>query len=374
MLNNIFKFLLIVYPPILIWNEEQFFVINRIIGISFIILFLLKFLFEKQVVDRKLAILISVFFVFVLISTIVNNSFNLINLNIMIKYITSFIVGYYTLCYVENKFIKLFFNYYFGLIFLTWLIRFAQYGFPFTSVTLIREELWWGKPVVFGLLYSIFYVGYILINQNETTKFRILKFLLAIPMLFMGSRSVIIGGIFILVVYLLKGLNVRPRNIKISVFLILLIGSIANTFLFEFISANEFLSNFLGSEKDLTGGNEATLSSFSSGRTDVWSLYIDRFELINLFFGYGGLNFDIGFSLHNDLLEIFFFYGIFSIISFVILLYYVYLREGIKSQDTLRTALMFFIVLQFLFNPFSSTMTASFFVIVILNFDYGKLS
>jgi hypothetical protein len=374
MLNNIFKFLLIIYPPILIWNEEQFFVINRIIGISFILLFLLKFLIEKQVVDRKLAILISVFFVFVLISTIVNNSFNLINLNIMIKYITSFIVGYYTLCYVENKFIKLFFNYYFWLIFFTWLIRFAQYGFPFTSVTLIREELWWGKPVVFGLLYSIFYVGYILINQDETTKFRILKFLLAIPMLFMGSRSVIIGGVFILIVYLLKGLNFKPRNIKISVFLILLIGSIANTFLFEFISANEFLSNFLGSEKDLTGGNEATLSSFSSGRTDVWSLYIDRFELINLFFGYGGLNFDIGFSLHNDLLEIFFFYGIFSIISFVILLYYVYLREGIKSQDTLRTALMFFIVLQFLFNPFSSTMSASFFVIVILNFDYGKLS
>ena len=110
MLNNIFKFLLIIYPPILIWNEEQFFVINRIIGISFILLFFLKFLFEKQVVDIKLAILMSVFFAFILISTIINNSFNLINLNIMIKYITSFIVGYYTLCYIENKFIKFFFN------------------------------------------------------------------------------------------------------------------------------------------------------------------------------------------------------------------------------------------------------------------------
>ena len=374
MLNNTFKFLLLIYPPILIWNAEEFFILNRVIGITFILLFIIKVVTEKFVVDSKLAKLIFLFLFFILLSSVVKNSFNLINMNILIKYISPFLIGFYTLNYIESKFIKRFITIYFWFFFFTWLIRFAQYGFPFTSVTLIREELWWGKPVVFGLLYSAFYIGYIFIRQETNHKINIIKYLFALPMLFMGCRSVILGAMLILVIYVLNGLRISLRNIKIAILSTIIIGAIANSFLFEYINSNPFLSTFLGSEMDLSAAKEATISSFSSGRTDVWSLYISKFELINIVYGYGGLNFDIGFSLHNDLLEIFFFYGIIPLIIFLVLLYKVYLEEGIKTENALRCALMFFIILQLLFNPFSSTMSASFFIILILNYDYGKFS
>ena len=117
MLNNTFKFLLLIYPPILIWNAEEFFILNRIIGITFILLFIIKVVTEKFVVDSKLAKLIFLFLFFILLSSVVKNSFNLINMNILIKYISPFLIGFYTLNYIESKFIKRFITIYFWFFF-----------------------------------------------------------------------------------------------------------------------------------------------------------------------------------------------------------------------------------------------------------------
>lgn len=374
MLDKLFKFLLIIYPPIMLWNPEELFIINRIIGISFIAIFLLKTLTIKNSSIDKLGLIILSFISLIFISTVVNNSFNLINVNISTKYISPFIIGYYSLRYIKAKFLQKYFIFYFWFFFIVWLIRFAQFSFPFSTVTSIRDELWWGKAVVFGFLYAVFYFGYVLIKQNTSKKFQRRKYLLAVPLLFMGSRSVILGAMLIFLIYFLSDLKISSKKIKLGLVYSLLIGVFSYSFLFEYILGNDILAGFLGSEMDLRSGNDVTMSSFSSGRTDVWDLYLQSFSLIDLFFGYGGLNFDIGFSLHNDLLEMFFFYGIFGFVIFLLLVYNIYLKPGFQSKNPLRIVILFFILFQLFFNPFSSTMSAIFFVMLLLNYDNGKLS
>src|SRR5690606_36654696 len=122
--------------------------------------------------------------------------------------------------------------------------------------------------------------------------------------------------------------KVGPRKIKNGIIVFLAVAAISYSFLFKYIINNDFLTRLLSSERDLNVGGEISLSTFSSGRTNIWNSYINNFDPFDLLFGYGGINLDIGFSLHNDFLEVFFFYGILAFLVFVVIVYNIYLKKG----------------------------------------------
>ncbi len=374
MLDKIFKFLLIIYPPILLWNPEELFIINRIIGGAFIGIYIMKLIFRQKQTFYKIDYIVYLLLFVFLLSTIINNSLNIINLNISTKYLTPLIIGTYSLYYIDKTFLSKYFKGYFWFFLIIWFVRFAQFGFPFRSVTILREEMWWDKVAVFGYFYVVFYFGFLFIKQNLKQNIKLIKYIYALPLFLMGSRSIILGTLLIFTVYIFTDLKITAKKVKTYLFSTIIIGVLTYSALFQFIMNNRALSNFLGSYRDLNTGDEATLSTFSSGRTEIWTHYFDQFEFANTYFGYGGLNTEIGFSLHSDFLEMFFFYGIFAFILFVIIVFNIYIKKGLQSENPIRVALLFFILLQFFLNPFSSTMTASFFIILTLNYDYKKLT
>ena len=129
MIDNIYKILLIVYPLIAIWVPEEYQIINKVIGISFIILFLIKVAFILEYKRNVYFIYGLLFGILITVSIIINNTSSINNWGVAAKYIAPLMVGAYSYQFIGNKFLKKLFTFYFYIFFLIWLFRFIQLDF-----------------------------------------------------------------------------------------------------------------------------------------------------------------------------------------------------------------------------------------------------
>lgn len=370
MIDKIYKILLFIYPPIILWVPEAFFIVNRVLGVSLLALFIIRFMLTTKSVGNVYYRYGLVFGFFIIISLFVNQSFNLVNVNIAVKYITPLIVGAYAYQFLDYRFFIKLFKFYFWFFLIVWFLRFAQFGFPLSSMMSMRDEVWWEKAVVFGFFYAAFYFGYALTNPSFLARKKVYKYIFIMPLFLIGSRSLIIGGAICVLIFVFNDLQINQKRIK-QFFFAGIVGSLVfSLFIFDYIKNNEFLKFVLGSERSLKRENEElTLDSFSSGRTDVWNVYSDNISFEQILFGFGGVYEKAGVSLHNDFMEMFFYYGILMFIVYVAFFYKIYVIKAFKSVNYMFFAFYAFIQIQVLFNPFTSTMSSLYFLLLVVWMD-----
>lgn len=371
-----YKVLIWIYPLVLLWIPEDYFIINRLLGVAFLALYFLRVGLSIKYPNNRYFKFALFFFGVISLSLILNNSFNLINVNIAVKYITPLVVVAYAHQFLKFPFFRSLFKVYFWLFLGIWFIRMVQFNLPFTRVMVIRDELWWGKAVVFGFLYGAFYFGYALLKPRFLSKNKWYKYLFLIPLFFIGSRSLLLGGVSCFLVFVLSDLGIGLKKIRIFFYTSIILGISLSLFIFNYIRDNAFISYVLGSQRSLKrGGEELTLDSFSSGRTSVWEIYLEGATVEEFLFGYGGVYEKAGVSLHNDFLEMFFYYGILAFLGYLFFVYKVYLRASLKSSNYVFFSLFAFILIQMLFNPFASTMSTLYFLLIFvwLNKTHAKV-
>ncbi len=374
-IDKVYKIILWIYPLVLLWVPEELFVINRVLGVSLLGLYFIRIVLSPTKPDNIYVKFGLFFFSVILISLILNQSFNFININIAVKYVTPLIVAAYAFQFLKPIFFFKLFRAYMFIFIGIWLFRMVQFGFPLTRVMSMRDELWWEKAVVVGFLYAAFYFGYFLTHPYFLKPKHYRKYLFLLPLFFIGGRSLVIGAACCLFVFMLTDLKVTLKKIKF-IFLIGITSGVSFSFLiFNYIKNNAFLSYILGSQRSLNIDEELTINTFSSGRTDVWGIYFDGVSYEQVLFGYGGLYEKAGISLHNDFLEMFFYYGILAIIGYLFFFYKVYLSPALKSTNYMFFALFTFLQIQVLFNPFTSTMSTVYFLLifVLLNKVHAKV-
>lgn len=372
MTNKFFKAILYTYPPILMWMPEGT-VVNELWGMSFIALFLLKLLSAKKLKPNSYFRFALLFAGMISISMLINWSFAGYNLSIAAKYLAPLFAAAYAYQFIESDYLKRLFAFYFWFFMGIWFIRFAQSGFPFLQIMELREEIWWGKPVVFGFLLTGFYFAYCMSSESVVNKKKVFKYLFALPSFFIGSRSSMIAIGIILIIFILSDLHISHRKIKRGFFFIFFSSLFLTGFIFNKIKDNPILEEALGSSRDVRSDNvDVSIDSFSSGRTLIWDAYINRISFGQIIFGFGGIHPDIGYVLHNDVLEMFFFYGIFTLIIFLYFLWQVYLKNALHSKDIFVFCLYIFVQIQLLFNPFTSSMSCVFFLLIVVWNDLNK--
>lgn len=375
-IDKLYKILLWVYPLILLWIPVGFFIINKVLGVAFLVLFFVRVGFKANLPENKYFRFALFFFLVISLSLLLNNSFNLINVNIAVKYVTPLIVVAYAFQFLNASFFIKLFKVYFWIFFGIWLVRMIQFNFPLTEVMSIRDQLWWDKAVIFGFLYAAFYFGYAMLSPKFLSKKRFYKYIFLMPLFFIGSRSLLIGAASCILVFLLSDIGIKLKRIRVLFYTMVVTGVTFSLFIFNYIRDNAFISYVLGSQRSLKRKSEdLTLDSFSSGRTNVWEIYLDGFSMDQLLFGYGGVYEKSGYSLHNDFLEMFFYYGILAFVGYLIFFYKIYLKVSLESVNYMFFALFTFIQIQMLFNPFASTMSTLYFLLIFvwINKVYAKV-
>ncbi len=364
------------YPPIILWMPEEYFIINRLLGVSLLVLFIFRMAFEKEISSNIYLKFAIVFTALITISLLVNQSYSLINVNIAVKYITPLIVAAYAHQFLKYHFFVKFFKFYFWLFLGIWLFRFIQFELPFFSIMTIRDQVWWGKPVLFGFLYAAFYFGNTLTSPYFMGRKKVYKYIFLTPLFLIGGRSLFLGASICFLVFLLSDLGIRQKKIKQLFIVGLTVTLFFSLVIFEYIKNNPILKFILGSERSLKReSEELTLNTFSSGRTDVWGVYLANTSFEQVVFGFGGIYDKAGVSLHNDFFEMFFYYGFLSFIVFLIFFYKVYLVNAWRSVNYIFLAFYAFVQIQMFFNPFTSTISAIYFLLIVVwfNKDYYKI-
>ena len=375
-IDKIYRILLWVYPLILLWVPEELFILNRLLGVAFLALYFLRVGLSAKFPDNKYFKFGLFFFAIITISLILNNSFNLINVNIAVKYVTPLIVVSYAYQFLKASFFRKIFKVYFWIFLGIWLVRMIQFSFPITQIMTLRDDLWWEKAVIFGFLYAAFYFGYALVNSEFLSKKKIYKYIFLIPLFFIGSRSLLLGATSCGLIFLMSDLGFRLKRVKWFFYTSITVAVTFSLFIFNYIKDNAFISYVLGSQRSLRKQNEElTLESFSSGRTSTWEIYLDGLSFEQVLFGYGGVYEKAGVSLHNDFLEMFFYYGILAFIGYLIFFYRIYFKVAFSSLSYMFFALFAFIQIQMLFNPFASTMSTLYFLLIFIwiNKTYAKV-
>lgn len=375
-IDKIYLILIWVYPLILLWVPEEFFIINKFIGGAFIVLYLLRAGLSAKFPDNKYFMFGLFFFAITAVSLIINNSFNLNNVNTAAKYVVPIIVASYAYQFLKASFFRKIFKVYFWIFLGIWLVRMIQFSFPLDQIMILRDDIWWEKSVIFGFLYSAFYFGYSLVNSEFLSKKKIYKYVFIIPLFFIGSRSLLLGATTCVLIFLMSDLGFRLNIIKSFFLTSITVAVTYSLFIFNYIKNNEFISYVLGSQRSLSReSQDLTLESFSSGRTNILEDYFDGFSINQLLFGYGGVFENSGYSLHNDFLEIFFYYGLLAFIGYLIFFYRIYFKLSFSSLSYMLFALFTFILIQAFFNPFASTMSALYFLLIFIwiNKTYAKV-
>ncbi|WP_431110087.1 O-antigen ligase family protein [Winogradskyella poriferorum] len=366
-IDKIYKILLWVYPLILLWVPEELFIINRVLGAAFLALYFLRVGLSAKFPDNRYFKFGLFFFLVIAVSLMVNNAFNFINVNIAVKYVTPLIVVSYAYQFLKASFFRKIFKVYFWVFLGIWLARMVQFRFPVTQVMTMRDELWWGKAVVFGFLYAAFYFGYALVNPEFLSKKKIYKYAFIIPLFLIGGRSLLLGATGCVLIFLMSDMGFRLKRIKWFFYSSIIVALTFSLFIFNYIKDNAFISYVLGSQRSLRKESEdLTLESFSSGRTNIWEVYLDGFSMDQLLFGYGGVYEKSGYSLHNDFLEMFFYYGILAFIGYLVFFYKVYFKVTLASSNYMLFGLYAFIQIQMLFNPFTATMSTIYFLLIFI--------
>ena len=378
-MKSLLYILLAVYPTFSFLLSKDDLLINRIWGLSiFLVLFLV---FLKDInrdkkyfnVFYKMAFLLGLT---MLISIIVNQKTDWLDYYTISKYtLAFFIAGVFSNQHFNSRLFKRLFRLnriYLVVFSFVIFIRLLTFSFNFKEIIMNRDDIWFGRPVFFAFFYSVFALT-LLLESVLYSKYKRLKYLVFIPPLFLGARSVLIG--FVVIFLLVTLSEITKSNIKKVYRLSIFIFGIITLFLVSNVSKlydkGSLFFQLVASESDANRGSDYDVNTFSSGRLSILEHYVYNFEFEDIFFGLGGLDSDYGIGLHNDFLDLFFQYGIFTFLVFT----YLYLFKIVLPLLRFKTlnkikiyifAMMLFYLIQSFFNPFIPTLTSIYFFILII--------
>jgi len=378
-MRKVLYLLLFIYPFFGLLIAKEDLLVNRIWGIAVILLALIIILSEtlhdrgKFNVFYRGGVLISFF---MLLSILINQRLGWVDFYSVIKFNLAFFIG--GIIYNQEftiKGLKLLFriNRAFLILFLVIIIsRIIQFNVNVFSIASVREQLWFGRPVYFAFFYSAFALMF-LFESYVVGKFKYLKYLVFIPVIFFGARSVLFGSVIVLITLILSDI------FRVSRKYLFRLGFIASIFVVVYFALNfsdlyrsdNPYSYIVASQADAKQGSDFDIDSFSSGRVGVIKFYAGNFKLEKIFFGLGGLDSRISVGLHNDFLDLFFLYGIFALAAFIYFYLFKILIPLLRVDyypelGNFIVALVMFIFIQNLTNPFVITVTSIYFFILLI--------
>lgn len=390
MIKLFFYLLILIYPFYLFIFTKDDLLFNRIWG-GLILIYIIAHIFSVIINIRNkntnlffnaaIALALPMY-----ISVFVNERINFLDTYQVIKLTTVFFIAsiFYQYLKVDIKTLKVIYylSFFYLIIFsIAILIRLINYNVNIYDIIKYRDDIWFKRPVIFAFFYSSFlfvfmYLSYIF-NKNKY-----LKYIFFFPFFILGARSVLFGSLIILVIFLFIDFTRLSSKLitYISTFLIVVSVLFIYSDFDEIYSQNETIRSIIGSERDNASSDnmDYDLNSFSSGRIDIVNVYINEFKPYKIFFGDGGLNLTINIGNHNEFLDYFFMYGIFSFIAYV--WFYVYkiliklfLFTPIKDRklNALIYGYVLFALLQSLTNPFTPTLsTIYFFIIIVIHLKF----
>lgn len=381
-MNFFYYILLLIYPFLLFLISEEYSYFYTIWGSALIIYYIIHKFVQIIINGKKLhfnifdkagmfLLLISFFSVFI------NGLTNWMYYWIALKYSIALIIASIYYDYYKQNHLKVLLN--INIISLIVFIiiiyfRLNKIGFDIKSIIVNREELWFGKPVVFAFMYSAVYYMFVLISYLKKWN-KGIKYLLSVPLFLMGARSVFIGIALSLIIFFMNDFfGFRQRTIKITIIIMTILVIISSGLIFESLVINSDAIFLVGSERNLNENlnEDVDLNSFSSGRIDIIKSHIDNFRITHLLQGEGYVRPEIRYSNHNDLLDFFFIFGL--IATFIFIRYYIVdilfklinIKHVNKNLINFSFSLFIFIIIQTFFNPFLSTLTSIYFFIIII--------
>lgn len=390
MIKHFFFALILIYPFYLFVFTKDDLLFNRIWGgviLVYIIAHIISVIINIRNKNTNLFFKAAIALVITMyISVFVNGRINFLDIYQVIKLTTVFFITSILYQYINIKNLKLI--YYLSLFYLiifstAILIRFFNYNISINDIIKYRDDIWFNRPVVFAFFYSSFlflfiYLSYIF-NKNKY-----LKYIFFFPFFILGARSVLFGSLIILIIFLF--IDFTRLSLKFITYISTFLIFVSIIFIYsnfdEIYSQNETIRSIIGSERDNTISEnlDYDINSFSSGRIDIINVYINEFKPYKLFFGEGGINLTINLGNHNEFLDYFFMYGIFSFIAY--LWFYVFkilfkliLFTSIKDRklNVIIYGYVLFAILQSLTNPFTPTLsTIYFFVIFIIHLKINE--
>ncbi|MFC3880948.1 hypothetical protein ACFOSV_12200 [Algoriphagus namhaensis] len=210
------------------------------------------------------------------------------------------------------------FNFYPRFVFLCLLVSFfIKTGFDFNlslSVdSFLKSETSSNETNLFSFIFGFFAI-YFFYVKNKT------YFVLSVIVVILTFKRIVFISLFITILFSILRLD-KLKNMSLLVIL-------SNLFwvLISYVITTDWFFDFSVEFFNLSPG------FLTKGRSTVYGLLFDNYEGLNIIpilFGFGAaearislLSYDIGISLiHNDVLKLFYEYGVFVFISFFVFLY-----------------------------------------------------
>ena len=185
------------------------------------------------------------------------------------------------------------------------------------------------------------------------------------PLTLFGSRAITLVAIFIVIFSVFRILRL-PKLFFFTAGLFSLFFTISGYEQILTLAADnsDFLS-LIGSQRDLAGITDITLNSLSSGRLQIIEAYVTSFDMWQFVFGRGGISPAIGFSTHNDFLDVLFFFGVPALFLFLKFYWHSVLRP--LTGTGLITMITILIIGTF--NPVFTSATIIYFLLLVSYID-----
>ena len=310
----LFKFLLLIYPPFVLWSQGGMLLINQIIGGAIGLIIACIWLLKKRLPSTATSRDAMAFGISILISFALSN-WSSINLIVLVKYFTALLVITFSNQYLSAEFLSKILRFLFFFMLVVIVGRTLTFG-DIGTIMLVRDSLWWGKPVLFAQMYLPGMLHYL--HRTRQSKNYYIRMLGAVSILgLFGSRAILLVALFIITFESFRLLRI-PRIVYLLTSLTVVLFGVYN---FDqglnYATVNTELLSVIGSQRDLAGISEVTINSLSSGRLQILEAYVADYDLWQFLFGRGGISPAIGFSTHNDFLDVLFFYGFPSLLLFL---------------------------------------------------------
>ncbi|UFH59216.1 O-antigen ligase family protein [Sulfurovum mangrovi] len=332
-LDFLFVSLLFTYPLIVLLPRE-FNIVGGIWGGASLVFVVLAIFLHRRLITNKYVFIASIISMFILLSILLSEEINFLKFQYGLKVVLPLFLASYFYVYPlnETKLLRIYYFVYFYILFLFlfFIYRYSLINFNPLLITAFRDMVWYEKSHIIAQTFIIFAIIFLFLSYR-LKKNVTLAYMFFIPVLLTGVRSVMLGGILFLMVFLLHFWKKHFLWLVISV----LVMGISLIIIQPDITK---LLPLILSERDANLGTQnMNITTMSSGRDIIISYYIDHLDYERLFVGSGMqyLESDASFTfgLHNDILEFFFSFGIFGLGAFLIGFYYWILYDAYKKTS-----------------------------------------
>lgn len=350
-LDFYFASLLIVYPIIVVMPKGFDLVSKSWGGMLIIFVFIVMLLKHKYLLKNRFFFSGILIFIPIVISILLSREVSFYKFINAFKFVAPLLFASYIYMYPINKkklklIHKILFIYlllFIGLI----LYRFSLVNFNLLAATEFKEFIWYEKSHVLAQLYAALSFLFLFLSYKLHHK-KTLALIFLLPLFFFGVRSVLLGTVLFLFFMFFKTLLKKFHIIALPLIILLISFSMTEI---DFSVLERLVMSAQDANRD---ASKMTVDSMTSGRTLILQHYVDTFDSEQLFTGSGVQYLDSDAlyvtSLHNDLFEFFFSFGLFGLLImftsiYYLLFYKIYIvSKGINQRFVLGLAGYWFAV------------------------------